>query len=152
VKDDDPSIDGSETLYWRAPQLPQENWTIFDEGRNSHRVRGGSFVWNDDGVSCYRHTVLHGLDLDWQCIKKEPKNGILSVDADDVRACQLGVAPDPDPDYIPQEQLQPQDKAHALIVIEDGVNRRKRGDRCSRLARAAKIVHWGDGADEPQGR
>ena len=149
MKPDDPSVDGSETLYWRAPRLPLENWTVFDEGRRGHRVRAGAFVWNDDGVSCYRHTILEGVGLDWQCVKKEPINGILSVDVEAVRRCELGVAPDPNPDYIPHDELQPQDQAHALIVVGDGVKPRKRGERCSRLARAAKIVHWGDG-QEPQ--
>jgi hypothetical protein len=144
VKPDDPSIDGSETLYWRAPRVPLENWTIFDEGRSGHRVRAGAFVWNDDGVSCYRHSILEDLGLDWSAIKKEPKNGILSVAATDVRQCGLGVAADPNPDYIAPEQLQPADSAHALIVAEDNVKPRKRGERCSRLARTARIVHWGE--------
>lgn len=147
MKDDDPSVDGGDTLYWRAPKLPLENWTIFDEGRGGHRVRAGAFVWNDDGVSCYRHSVLDVFELDWRCLKKEPRNGILSVRAENVRVCQLGVAPDPDPDYIPRDQLKPQDKAHALIVVEDGVKPRKRGDRCSRLARTANIVHWGEDSE-----
>jgi hypothetical protein len=144
VKSDDPSINSDETLYWRAPELPYENWTIFDEGRGGHRVRAGAFVWNDDGVSCYRRTVLTNLGLDWSVVKEEPRNGILSVQVEDVRTCDLGVAPDPDPPYIPREQLLPRDKAHALIVIEDGVNRRRRGDRCSQLARKAVFVHWGE--------
>jgi hypothetical protein len=144
VKADDPSVGGDETLYWRAPEIPKENWTIFDEGRGEHRVRAGAFVWNDDGVSCYRRTVLAKLGLDWRAVKDEPRNGVLAVQVDDVRACNLGVAPDPDPEYIPREQLHPRDKAHALIVIEDGVNRKKRRERCRQLARTAIIVHSGE--------
>lgn len=150
MKADDPSTIGSdETLYWRAPKLPLDNWTIFDEGRQGHRVRAGAFVWNEDGVSCYRHQVLESVGRDWRSIKKVPQNGILAVDASAVRESELGVAPDPDPEYISREELQPHDKAHALIVHEDGLKPRKRGDRCSRLARKAKIVHWGDG-ENPQ--
>ena len=104
-------------------------------------------------VQCYRHRVLEDLGLDWSVIKKEPTNGILSVVAADVRQCGLGVAADPNPDYIPPEQLQPADSAHALIVVEDDVKPRKRGERCSRLARTARIVHWGGDVDLnwPQG-
>ena len=144
MKADDPAIGGEETLYWRAPRLPLENWTIFDEGRGVHRVRGGAFVWNDDGVSNYRHSILQSIGLDWKAIKEAPENGILSVQVKHVRECSLGVAPDPDPPYIELDKLLPRDKAHALIVVEDSVKRRKRSDRCSALARHATIEHWGD--------
>ena len=144
MKDDDPAVGDAEHLYWRAPEIPKENWTTFDEGRGGHRVRGGAFVWNSDGVSCYRHDVLDYHGLDCLSLKEEPKNGILSVKAGDVRFCELGVAFDPDPGYIPRDELKPRDKAHSLVVVDDEVKRRKRDSRCSRLARSAKIVHWGE--------
>lgn len=55
-----------------------------------------------------------------------------------------GVASHPHPNYIPADELKPTDEAHTLIVVEDGVKKRKRSDRCSRLARTAKIVDWGE--------
>jgi hypothetical protein len=144
VRADDHCIDGAETLYWRAPQLPLENWTVFDEGRQTHRVRGGAFVWNDDGVSCYRDRILGDLGLDWRVVKNEPINGVLSVLAQSVRESGLGVAPDPNPAYIPNDQLQPRDEAHALIVHDDSVSTKQRRKRTSTLAVSAQIVHWGD--------
>ena len=144
MKPDDPSVEGKETLYWRAQELPREHWTVFDEGRGDYRVRSGAFILNDDGMSCYRRTVLNSLGLDWSAVKILPKNGILSVQAADVRACELGVAPDPDPPYIPRADLQPRDKAHALIVIGDGATVKKWRRRCSSLAPRATIVHMGN--------
>jgi hypothetical protein len=94
-------------------------------------------------VSCYRHSILEGLGLDCLVIKKEARNGILAVVAEKVRHCDLGVAADPNPDYIPPKELKPQDNAHALIVVAADVKPRKRADRCSRLARSARIEHWG---------
>lgn len=149
MKPDDPSIDGAERLYWRAPKLPLENWTIFDEGREAHRVRGGAFPWNEDGVSCYIESILTGLGLDFHAIKDEARNGMLAVLARSVREYELGVARDPDPDYIPKNQLKPRDKAHALIVHGDDVGAKQRRKRTSALARAALIVHWGDNSGEP---
>ena len=105
MRSDDPSVDADETLCWRAPRLPYDNWTIFDEGRGGHRWRGGAFVWNDDGVSCYRRVVLTTFGLDWSAVKIEPTNGILSVQVGAVRECDLGVAPDPDPSYIPSDPV-----------------------------------------------
>ncbi|WP_139829490.1 hypothetical protein [Mycobacterium gastri] len=140
---DDPSIDGADTLYWRAPELPLENWTIFDEGRQGHRVRSGAFVWNEDGVSCYLQSVLTDLGLDYLVVKNDPRNGILSVRACDVRECGLGVARDPNPNYITKEELQPRDEAHALIVHDDDVGSKQRKKRTSALAVTALIVHWG---------
>lgn len=148
MKPDDPSIDDAEQLYWRAPELPLANWTVFDEGREGHRVRGGAFAWNDDGVSCYIDSVLADLELDFLAIKNEPRNGVLSVLAHNVRGCGLGVARDPNPDYIPNDQLQPRDQAHALIVHEDDVGSKQRKKRTSALARTALIVHWGEGHSE----
>lgn len=144
MKADDPSVDDDDTLYWRAPEIPKENWTTFDEGSGEHRVRTGAFVWNDDGVSCYRQMVLAGLGLNWTVVKDEPRNGILSVQVANARGCELGVAADPDPEYIAREQLRRRDRAHALIVIEDGTSRKKRDSRCRQLARTASIVHSGD--------
>jgi hypothetical protein len=148
VKPDDPSIDDTETLYWRAPEIPLDNWTIFDEGRQGHRVRSGAFPWNEDGVSCYMESILVGLGLDFLAIKDQPRNGVLSVRAHNVRECELGVARDSNPDYIPKNQLQPRDEAHALIVHGDDVGSKKRKKRTSALAVTALIVHWGDDATE----
>lgn len=148
MKADDPSIDGAEQLYWRAPRLPLENWTVFDEGREGHRVRGGAFPWNSDGVSCYVESILAGLGLDFHTVKDVPQNGVLSVIAQSVRECELGVAPDPNPDYIPTDQLQPRDQAHALIVSADGVSRKRRNRMTSALAQTARIVHWGEPGNE----
>lgn len=150
MKADDPSIDGAEQLYWRAPELPLDNWTVFDEGRESHRVRGGAFVWNEDGVSCYMHSILTELGLDFHAIKDEPQNGILSVLAQNVRESELGVAADPNPDYISADQLQPRDRAHALIVHGDDVGKKKRKRLTSTLAQTARIVHWGEAGSEPR--
>jgi hypothetical protein len=144
VRADDSSIDGTEELYWRAPELPLENWTVFDEGREGHRVRSGAFVWNDDGVSCFRHSILNELGLDWYVVKDEARNGVLSVITHEVRRCGLGVASDPNPDYIPRDTLQARDAAHALIVLEDGVGKKQRNKRTRELAVTAQIVHWGD--------
>lgn len=143
MKPDDPSVDGAEVLYWRAPMLPLENWTVFDEGRQEHRVRAGAFVWNDDGVSCYIDSVLKSLELDFLVVKDEPRNGILSVRAQDVRDCLLGVASDPNPEYIPENELRPRDQAHALIVYANDVGSKQRKKRTSALARMAVIEHWG---------
>lgn len=145
MKPDDLSIDNIETLYWRAPRLPLENWTTFDEGRNSHRVRGGAFPWNEDGVSCYIDSILRDVGLDHLAVKDIPRNGVLSVQAGKVRDCKLGVARDPDPDYIARDQLKPRDKAHALIVHGDDVGSKQRGKRTSALAKTAQIVDWGEG-------
>ena len=144
MKPDDPSIDKAETLYWRAPELPLANWTVFDEGRNGERVRGGAFAWNDDGVSCYIDSILRTVGLDHLAVKDIPRNGVLSVEAGNVRECKLGVARDPDPDYIAKDRLRPRDKAHALIVHSDDVGSKQRGKRTSALAKTAQIVHWGD--------
>lgn len=149
MKADDPSIDGDEQLYWRAPQLPLDDWTVFDEGREGHRVRRGAFVWNEDGVSCYMHSILAELGLDFHAIKEEPRNGVLSVLAQNVRECDFGVARDPNPDYIPAELLQPRDQAHTLIVHADEVGRKRRNRLTSELARTAQIMHWGEASSEP---
>jgi hypothetical protein len=148
VKPDDPSIEDAEALYWRAPELPLDNWTLFDEGRNSHRVRGGAFPWNEDGVSCYIESILTDIGLNHLAVKEVPRNGILSVQAGKVRECKLGAARDPDPDDIPRDQLKPRDSAHALIVHGDDVGRKQRNRLTSALAATAQIVHWGEGSSE----
>lgn len=145
MKPDDPSINDAETLYWRAPQVPLEHWTVFDEGRNGERVRGGAFPWNDDGVSCYIDSILRAVGLDHLAVKDIPRNGVLSVQTGKVRECKLGVARDPDPDYIARDRLKPRDKAHALIVHTDDVPRKQRDKRTSALAKTTQIVHWGEG-------
>ena len=145
MKSDDPLVDGAESLYWRTPELPLENWTVFDEGRRGHRVRGGAFVWNDDGVSCYIESILKALELDMLAVKDEPRNGVLSVRVLDVRDCLLGVAADPNPEYISTDELQSRDLAHALIVHADDVGSKQLKKRTSALAKKAVIEHWGIG-------
>lgn len=146
MRPDDPSIVDAETVYWRAPELPLENWTVFDEGRNCHRVRGGAFPWNEDGVSCYMERILRELGLDFLVIKNEPRNGVLAVRVQKVRESGLGVARDPNPDYIPVDELQPRDEAHALIVHDEDVGSKQRKRRTSALATTAVVAHWGEGS------
>lgn len=148
MKSDDLSVDGADILYWRAPELPLENWTVFDEGRQGHRVRAGAFCWNEDGISCYMDSILSDLGLNFLVVKDEPRNGVLSVRAHDVRTCGLGVARDPNPDYIAADDLKPRDEAHALIVHDTEVGSKQRKKRTSSLAVTAQIVHWGSGGND----
>jgi hypothetical protein len=144
VKPNDPSVGGDEVLYRYSPRIPHKYWTVIDQETQEVQITLAALHWDDDGISCYRKLVLNQHGMDWPAIKREPKNGVFSLVAGDVRTQGLGVAFDPNPE---SDQPHPRDAAHTLIV-DCGMPRRANREARESLAATAIIIHMGEPGDD----
>jgi hypothetical protein len=140
VKPDDPSVKDDETLYRYSPSIPHKNWTITDQQTQKISISLAALSWDEDGISCYRSTILQTCGLDWSDVKREPKNGVFSLQVAEVREEGLGVAFDPNPE-VPDPH--PRDAAHSLIV-DCGMPKKANKAARQNLALKAEIIHVGD--------
>ena len=140
MKPDDPSVGNDEVLYRYSPSVPHKYWTVVDQETEEVQITLAALSWDEDGISCYRKSVLHQHGMDWPDVKREPKNGVFSLIVGDVRMRRLGVAFDPNPET---DQPHPRDAAHTLIV-DCGMPRRENKEARESLAATAVIVHTGE--------
>lgn len=141
MRPNDPSVGSDEILYRYSPSIPHKYWTVVDQETQEVQITLAALSWDDDGISCYRKLILNQHGLDWPDVKREPKNGVFSLVAGDVRARGLGVAFDPNPET--GQPHHPRDIAHTLIVDCDMPRRMNKEARES-LAATAIIVHMGE--------
>jgi hypothetical protein len=139
VKPDDPSIGNDEVLYRYSPSIPHKHWTIVDQETKEIQITLAALSWDDDGISCYRERILQEHGLSWADTKREARNGVFSLVAQDIRTESLGVAFDP---YPESGDGHPRDAAHTLIV-DCGLPKKQNKAARERLAVVAKIIHHG---------
>lgn len=139
MKPDDTDILDSEAIYRRVPGVPFVHMVLKDEETGETRAKRGAFKWDKDGCSGYRHSLLTENGLTWEDVKKRPENGVLRVYVADLRnnlIAKIGIANDPWPD-VPDPH--PRDVAHALMVAEGLINK-KREQALSEIASRAVVM------------
>lgn len=140
---DDLSVESHDLLYRHTPTVPCTNWVLQDEGDGSFQVQSGALIWSDDGLSTYLHSALELNALTWKCVKRAEVNGVIQLSVGDVRDGSFGMKRDPNPDYIPVEELHPRDVAHTLVVEPEDLSSKQRRKRTRALARLAVLIDSG---------
>lgn len=139
MRPDDPDIEGDEVLYRYSPRIPHQNWTVTDQATKQVSIALAALQWDEDGISCYRERILRENGLGWPDVKREPRNGVFSLRAQDIRDERLGIAFDP---YPESGDGHPRDVAHSLVV-DCGLPKRENKPARERLALGAKIIYFG---------
>lgn len=93
---DDPSIEGTSTLYRRVPNLP--SFLIPDLEGGSAKPSFAALKWDPDGISMYRLELLVQSGLKADSIKNDPSDLVFGFMVRDIRDADAGVTDTPDPE------------------------------------------------------
>lgn len=112
---DDPTVDDGEILYRGIPNVGQASFMVTDEVTKVRRPTSAVFRPDKDGLSVYVDSILRQHELTEQDVQTRPESGVLSLTVGDVRAEELGVAPDAWPEDT-DNPTHLRNAAHALVV------------------------------------
>src|ERR1700694_1518116 len=143
MKPNNPAILSGDVLYRRPPDIPVENWTKWDEGTGRLRLSSSAVIFHDDGLSCYCRSTLWLNFMCYRAVKMTPGNTVFRVGVTEARELGFGVADDPNPDYIAEDESHPRDIAHVLVVHDEDLPRSQLDKRRSKLAKRSAIVDVG---------